>query len=133
MPNLIDPNSTITFGKLKLNNPYSLSNPADDDFLCAFDGSEGELSKTNISAKLLKSGALRLQRYDRTSNSYDTTVPNPAQGCSAVLLTFCYVSPSGVTSKNSFNTCVYSREISSAVTTLNFFAHTYNLLIYFQV
>ena len=48
MPNLIDPNSTIEFGKLKLKNPYSLSNPASDDYLCAFDANDGELSKTKI-------------------------------------------------------------------------------------
>lgn len=53
MPNLIDHNSTIEFGRLKLKNPYSLSNPADDDFLCAFDDGDGELSKTNIRVKQL--------------------------------------------------------------------------------
>ena len=51
MPNLIDPNSTIEFGKLKLKNPYSLSNPASDDYLCAFDANDGELSKTKISVQ----------------------------------------------------------------------------------
>lgn len=48
MPNLIDPNSTIEFGKLKLKNPYSLSSAADDDYLCAFDANDGELSKTKL-------------------------------------------------------------------------------------
>ena len=51
MPNLIDPNSTIEFGKLKLKNPYSLSSPESNDYLCAFDGTDGELSKTNISVQ----------------------------------------------------------------------------------
>ena len=51
MPNLIDLNSTIEFGKLKLKNPYSLSNPASDDYLCAFDANDGELSKTKISVQ----------------------------------------------------------------------------------
>ena len=51
MPNLIDPNSTITFKKLKLTSPYSLSSPASDDYLCAFDANDGELSKTNISVQ----------------------------------------------------------------------------------
>lgn len=46
--NLNDSNSTIEFGKLKLKNPYSLSNPASDDYLCAFDANDGELSKTNL-------------------------------------------------------------------------------------
>ena len=51
MPNLIDPNSTIEFGKLKLKDPYSLSTLDSTDYLCAFDATDGELSKTNISAK----------------------------------------------------------------------------------
>ena len=51
MPNLIDPNFTITFGKLKLKDPYSLSSPASDDYLCAFDANDGELSKTKISVQ----------------------------------------------------------------------------------
>ena len=46
-----DPNSTITFKKLKLTSPYSLSSPASDDYLCAFDANDGELSKTNISVQ----------------------------------------------------------------------------------
>lgn len=46
-----DPNSTIEFKKLKLKDPYSLSSPAYDDVLCAFDASDGELSKTNLKVK----------------------------------------------------------------------------------
>lgn len=46
-----DPNSTITFKKLKLKEPFSLSSPASDDYLCAFDANDGELSKTNISVQ----------------------------------------------------------------------------------
>ena len=45
---VIDPNSTIEVGKLKLKNPYSLSSPDNNDVLCAFDASDGELSKTNL-------------------------------------------------------------------------------------
>lgn len=51
MPNLIDPNSTIEFGKLKLKDPYSLSSPDNNDVLCAFDATDGELSKTNLKVK----------------------------------------------------------------------------------
>lgn len=32
-----------------MENPYSLSSPANDDYLCAFDANDGELSKTSIS------------------------------------------------------------------------------------
>lgn len=45
-----DPNSTIEVGKLKLKNPYTLS-PDNNDVLCAFDASDGELSKTNLKVK----------------------------------------------------------------------------------
>ena len=62
MPNLIDPNSTIEFGKLKLKDPYSLSNPDSTDYLCAFDATDGELSKTNISAKQIANLKLTIHR-----------------------------------------------------------------------
>lgn len=65
MPNLIDPNSTITFGHLKLKAPYSLSSPESNDYLCAFDGTDGELSKTNI-------GVNELKKYIRGYFKYGT-------------------------------------------------------------
>lgn len=39
------------FKKLKLKDPYSLSSPDNNDVLCAFDVSDGELSKTNLKVK----------------------------------------------------------------------------------
>ena len=133
MPNLIDPNSTIEFKKLKLKEPFSLSSPASDDYLCAFDANDGELSKTNISARSLKLNALHLQYYDRQTNGYDTSVTNPAYGHSAILLVFRYMNSSGISSYNSFNTCVGSTAIAYTVQTLNFDPHTANILIWFDV
>ena len=62
MPNLIDPNSTIEFGKLKLKNPFNMTNPDSNDYLCAFDTTDGELSKTNISAKQIANLKLTIHR-----------------------------------------------------------------------
>lgn len=46
-----DPEASVIFRKLKLKNPYPLSSPANDDYLCAFDANDGELSKTNLKVK----------------------------------------------------------------------------------
>ena len=74
-----DPEATVIFRKLKLKNPYTLSSSTLDnnDVLCAFDVSDGELSKTNLKVKDLdglvtdlriSNGSYSFYKYNSSGN-----------------------------------------------------------------
>ena len=78
-----DPEATVIFRKLKLKNPYTLSSSTLDnnDVLCAFDVSDGELSKTNLKVKDLDglitdlsigNGVYSFYKYDSSGNKVYT-------------------------------------------------------------
>ena len=107
LPNLIDPNSTIEFGKLKLKNPQNMDTLSAQDYVCGFDTSTGELSKTKIKLSQVATAEDVNEAmhgwYRANSSGSDSFTTNPAYGYRAVKIEYNY-SAGSLISVRSLNT-----------------------------